>query len=413
MTSKFACAARLATALVLGGCSSPGHDAAGAARDSGAALGTPRPAPAAAAAAAPAAVTAVTAVTVGQEHSCALKASGAASCWGSNESRQLGSGNDSSALAPVPVAGSHHFVAISAGAGHTCALDENGAAWCWGTGEQGQLGTGRPSDSSAAPVPVRTDHHFVAISASVSHSCALERAGTAWCWGANESGQLGAGSSSASPVPVAVQGHSYRAIAAGPSYTCAATTSGSVECWGVSTLGGGGDAPAPVAGLQDIVALSAGANVACAVDSRGGVWCWGANDFGQLGAGRIDRRDAPVRTPLRVALSATAASVSVGGGRSCAVAVDGALSCWGIDDDHALGATTSTVCPIDGRTVACAPQPLAVTPSLHFARVAVGQYHSCSSTTDGRVYCWGTSMNGNLGSGSDSDVAEPREVRLP
>ncbi|HET9004781.1 MAG TPA: hypothetical protein VFN39_12325 [Gemmatimonadaceae bacterium] len=418
MRTSGAIVAAFATALVLGGCSPSGRDAAGGgagARQPPAESAAPAPV------ASPARDTArdtagdgkIADVAVGQEHSCALTTGGSAFCWGSNEARQLGSGNDSSTLAPVPVAGTHHFIAISAGAGYTCALDERGAAWCWGTGERGQLGTGRPSDSSRVPVAVQTARRFAAISSSVSHSCAVERTGAVWCWGANESGQLGAATPALSALPVSVDGHSFRDVAAGPSFTCATTVDGGVDCWGVGTPNAGSAGPLPIPGLHEIVAVSAGANVTCAIDSSGAGWCWGANDFGQLGAGRLDRRDAPVRAPLRIATDAPLVHISVGDGRSCAIAAGGALFCWGINDNHVLGANTTEGCPVEGRVIPCAPQPVNVAPALRFARIAVSQYHSCGATIDGRLYCWGTSMNGNLGSGDDSDVAEPREVRLP
>src|SRR5207302_10654728 len=92
--------------------------------------------------------------STGTEHTCEVTAAGAAYCWGSNRTGQLGDGTTTQRLTPVPVASSVRFTAVSAGAFHTCALTAAGAAYCWGGNGAGQLGDGTGTDSFV-PVPVR------------------------------------------------------------------------------------------------------------------------------------------------------------------------------------------------------------------------------------------------------------------
>jgi alpha-tubulin suppressor-like RCC1 family protein len=96
----------------------------------------------------------------------------------------------------------HEFVALSAGS-HTCALDRGGEAYCWGANIQGQLGDGT-TEWRLTPTPVAGEHNFTAISTGSQHTCALELDGRALCWGANRSGQLGDGTTTDRLIPTPV-----------------------------------------------------------------------------------------------------------------------------------------------------------------------------------------------------------------
>lgn len=113
---------------------------------------------------------------------------------------------------------------ISAGGRHTCAKTTNGAVQCWGVNEDGQLGDGT-TRSRGAPVTVRGLEAGVAmISAGLAHTCALLREGGVKCWGWNAFGQLGDGTTTDRLTPVDVQGlTNVRALSAGSYHTCAIT----------------------------------------------------------------------------------------------------------------------------------------------------------------------------------------------
>jgi hypothetical protein len=139
---------------------------------------------------------------LGHRHACALAASGEAYCWGANDRGQLGIGTPDSALhAPLSVAGALRFVSLAARFYTTCGVTTNHVAYCWGANDWGQLGDGSAADR-ASPVRVLLDDPVRDIVTGGYHSCALTLRGVPYCWGEGSAGQLGNGQNSASTVPV-------------------------------------------------------------------------------------------------------------------------------------------------------------------------------------------------------------------
>jgi hypothetical protein len=185
----------------------------------------------------------VTAIAAGRYHTGALTTSGTVQCWGSNSDGMLGDGTTTQRLTPVTVVGLSGVKAISAGADQTCALTITGTVKCWGRNGYGQLGDGTATDR-LTPVTVVGLTGVKAISSWGSHTCALITSGTVLCWGWNGDGQLGNGTSDYSrhPSPVTVSGLTgITAISAGGFHTCALTTAGAVKCWGRNDYGQIGD----------------------------------------------------------------------------------------------------------------------------------------------------------------------------
>jgi alpha-tubulin suppressor-like RCC1 family protein len=149
----------------------------------------------------------VASVAAGGDHTCAVKTDGSAWCWGANANGQIGDGTDDNAPGPVAVSGLPSLTtAFALGADHTCALEDDGSVWCWGRNDRGQLGDGT-TDESSTPVEVSgLPAGVVGVAAGGLHSCAIDGDGGVWCWGANEHGQLGDGSTDDSPTPVQVPG---------------------------------------------------------------------------------------------------------------------------------------------------------------------------------------------------------------
>jgi alpha-tubulin suppressor-like RCC1 family protein len=181
-----------------------------------------------------------TAVRSGASHTCALTTAGEIHCWGSNQGGRLGRGTLEGDDLPGPVDGARTYSALDAGSGHTCALSE-GHAFCWGENADGQLGTTENGGCEASPPaacrPVEVaGGPFTTIAAGGNHTCALDSSGVAWCWGGNDQGQLGTGTTAPSTLPLQVAGgQRFVTLSAGEGATCGLATTGLAYCWGRST----------------------------------------------------------------------------------------------------------------------------------------------------------------------------------
>jgi alpha-tubulin suppressor-like RCC1 family protein len=251
-----------------------------------------------------------TAVASGQEATCAV-AKGAVSCWGLFGETNYG------VFTPVPVAGLQSGVSlITAGCYHFCAL-VGGAVRCWGQNPHGQLGDGTLKTNWTNPVRVvGLDSGVTAIAAGCTFSCAVV-SGQARCWGDNNYGQLGDGTTKDKTTPVAVVGISENVIdiAGGAIHACAVVDTGTgdgggVRCWGANQSAQLGvdlgpydidnctETPLQVTGLTSGVLRVTGGQAHSCARTADGVKCWGLNDSGQLGVEGIGGSMAPVDVKL-------------------------------------------------------------------------------------------------------------------
>lgn len=287
-------------------------------------------------------------ITAGALHSCALDGDGAAFCWGDAAEGVLGDPDipwTANAPRPVRVVGDYRYTALVSGLRHNCGLLVNGGALCWGMNDFGQLGAGSAGRASARPLRVLSDVPFRSLTAGLQHTCALDLEGRAFCWGSNESGQLGTGDPSGSSVPVSVAlGHRFVALDAGTAHTCGLTVERVAYCWGKNwygQLGTGREGgislrPVPVAGGLTFSRISAGGDHTCGIATNGSAYCWGSNWRGQLGDGfPFERKnytaaDLVRATPQEVLTSQKFTEIRAGSLlNTCAVTSDGAAYCWG------------------------------------------------------------------------------------
>ncbi len=295
----------------------------------------------------------VVAIAAGDRYSCALTSSGTVKCWGYNQFGQLGDGTNLDRATPVDVTGLPSGVsAIDARGEHTCALMTAGGVKCWGANGNGQLGDGT-TDSSGVPVDVAGLTSGVsAIAVGGEHTCALTSGGGLKCWGWNAKGQVGIGTTIDSSTPVDVPGlaGTVSAVAAGGRHTCALMTAGAVSCWGYNEFGQLGDGtttdspmPVAVAGLpSSIRAITTGGNFSCALKTDGGVKCWGLNAAGQLGDGTYTDSPAPVDV---AGLAGGVSAVAAGFYHVCAITKDRGVTCWGGNETGQLGIGTTADSP--------------------------------------------------------------------
>ncbi len=177
-------------------------------------------------------------VAVGAYHRCALLAAGQVACWGNNAQGQLGDGTTHSREDIALIASLSGAAQVVAGEEHTCVRLNSGHVKCFGSNSDGQLGvdSGSPLGGLTTlltPGTVSGLSGATDIAAGAHHSCAVTGDHKVYCWGANDSGQLGDGTTTASNTPIEVHGlPDAQDVDAGGQTSCALTTAGEVYCWG-------------------------------------------------------------------------------------------------------------------------------------------------------------------------------------
>lgn len=179
-------------------------------------------------------------LSAGRSHTCGAATDGRAYCWGAGQSGQLGDGTTTGSSAPRPLSGGLALQQVSSGRAHTCGLTTDGTAYCWGSNGAGQVGAGSPGSVVLAPALVAGGLVWASVSAGGDHTCGVTTAGVAYCWGVNDGGQLGTGWADRleHAVPEAVSGGlAFRQVSAGLFHTCGLTLDVAAYCWGWNDSG--------------------------------------------------------------------------------------------------------------------------------------------------------------------------------
>ncbi|HTL35966.1 MAG TPA: hypothetical protein VL326_22705, partial [Kofleriaceae bacterium] len=374
-----------------------------------------------------------TKIAGGTEHTCAIKGSGLTFCWGDNANGQLGNNSTNDSHVPVQVTATNLSVAVQVAAGdrHTCARKQDNKVYCWGLNTSGQVGDAsntqrtNPTAVSATNLTAATD-----VATGLNHSCAVKTDGTVWCWGKNDSGQLGNNSQTNSNVPVQVQGlpalttATATDVAAGEAHSCARLSNGTVWCWGKNDVGQLADntntmrliavqslkpksGPAVFQPITSASAVVTGKNHSCALLSGGGVQCWGEGSNGQLG----NSASNDAKLAVNVSNLADAADLVAGQDHTCAKRSGGTEVCWGTNTSGQLGDHTSTNrnAPV---TVQLATNG---SPMSGVSAIGAGGAHSCALTSTVTAECWGSNTQGQLGDNTivPKDQASPVSITCP
>ncbi|GGM78103.1 hypothetical protein GCM10011609_12340 [Lentzea pudingi] len=247
------------------------------------------------------------------------------------------------------------ITSVDAHTENVLALKSDGTAWSWGENQFGQLGAGGTDGRSTVPLRVAGLTGVTAVATGTWAGYALKSDGTVWSWGSNAAGQLGFGSSS-----------------------------------------GGSNVPVRVYGLSGVTAIAATHQTAYALKSDGTVWAWGSNVWNGRGdavcpAGQV----CPPATPLRVALplpgTTKITAIATGGAETgFALRSDGTVWAWGRNWAGATGT---------GSPYGASVSPSQVVGVTGAVTIAGGDDVGYATTSDGKVWAWGDDYWGTLGTG--------------
>jgi alpha-tubulin suppressor-like RCC1 family protein len=303
-------------------------------------------------------------LATGEWNTCAVRDNGNVYCWGRNGNGQIGNGQTGTAACgnsghkckdqPTQTNSlGSDAVSIAFGHQHACALLDNGVVKCWGRNNGGQLGTSGGDKSTPQTVNLGSGRTATSIYAGGHYTCAILDDASVKCWGLNDNGQLGIGSSTSStstPTTISSLGTGRTAVSLATSFktVCALLDDGSVKCWGddyYGQLGNGGsnsDLTSPPASAINLgtgrtaKAITGGEFHFCAILDDDSIKCWGQGD-GKLGTGTLFNKNTPTATAGSFATGRYAVAIDAGYDHTCVILDNGQLTCWGSDADGQLG----------------------------------------------------------------------------
>jgi len=360
-------------------------------------------------------------VSSGDYHTCGIKVDDTLWCWGQNTEGKLGVGDESDQFGlgdrASPTQEStlgENWRTVVAGQSHTCAIKRDDSLWCWGSNSFGQLGDGNAGDTVTLvdPTEVQPGTKWSNAALGSDHTCGVRDDSTVYCWGKNNSGQLGLGNftdDGSFTVPTEVSGHEdWILVEAGSAKTLGLKDDRTVWEWGLKSGGSSTvevNRPQQVGSASDWESLSAhGGGHACGLRTGNTLWCWGSdNQYGQMGTGILLGNTSPVQ---ETTLNSDWLSVDAGHFSTCAIDSANSLWCWGYNNNGNLGTGESG--PLTNKS-----QPTAVLPDrTDWSTVTTGVSHTCGLTFDGELWCWGGNSFGQLGVGTASNSPSLMPVQV-
>ena len=329
--------------------------------------------------------------------------------------------------------------AVATGANHSCARISNGTVRCWGWNSQGFLGTGNTTSLSTATTPMTgvSDATAVAADTDGAGTCVLIGSGKVKCAGNNYIGQLGNGTTGTSSQSTAVLVQSgdsdlsgATALSAAGGRVCAVMPGATLSCWGQNNLGQLGDGTTTnqtkavtISGLSGVTGVGLSQYMGCAiVDSGAGIKCWGTGYLGSGGSSSLSQSAAvsvinvfpkplpstPVLTdaPSGTTKSTTATigftaddsdsfECSVDGGAYEACTSPKTIN-WLTKGSHSLAVkakNTEGYSPVSTATWSV-DIGTTLTSATEWKSISAGVLHSCGVTLAGEGHCWGANYYG-------------------
>jgi alpha-tubulin suppressor-like RCC1 family protein len=296
----------------------------------------------------------------------------------------------------------HAVTDLRASTSDTCAV-AGGTLYCWGLLADGS--------TSKIPTAVRGSAAgaFRAVSGGAAAHCATQPSGSVFCWGSNDRGELAQGDRNArtTPARVALPSAAHDVAGRFDSF-CAQLEDGRLECWGQNDEGqmgqsdaqGSKDAllPVQVETATDWVSVSTGQGHVCGIRGSGALYCWGRNTDGELGQG--SGASVQIRTPTLVPGIQDWLAVAAGQNHTCGLRAPGRLYCFGSGVDGQLAVSPRTSSDV----------PLQVGDATDFRAVSTDTFHGCGIRGQGELYCWGRNAEGQLGTGDTRDRDTPTRI---
>lgn len=267
------------------------------------------------------------------------------------------------------------YVVLTTGeSDHTCGLTSDSVAYCWGANELGQLGVSSSTMTSVpAPVSPSTTPRFATIAAGATFTCGGQPSGAIYCWGSSAGGRLGGGFTEVTrtlPQPIS-SNLELSGLSAGWAHACG--LAGEVPvCWGRNPAAGGSYdinwVPARIVTGPPFTSITASNAFTCALAADSAAYCWGENEVGGSST-----------TPIGVGGGLALVQLVGGWSHACGLTGAGAAYCWGSNTFGQLGIADTTT----------QSAPVAVVGGQTFTTIAAGGNRSCGLTSSGAVYCWG------------------------
>lgn len=335
-------------------------------------------------------------VAASEYSTCIVTTDNLVYCMGRNNVGQLGNGTTTEAHVPTPVDTTTGLagktITSIVAVGQSMCVIASGDVYCWGNGLHGDIGNGSSANQSkptrVSTIGTTNGNPVTYLSGSVygEFHCAVA-SGKVYCWGRNDLGQLGDGTTTDRYSPVAV------------------TTSGGIGSRTAVEVASAGTGPwnsSKPASDPD----GASSYNAYAVMSDGTLWAWGANNYGQLGQGTYSV--TPQLTPIQVGgalLGKSTTHVSSGFSTPCALTSDNTLYCWGQNYLGQVGDGTTTT--------RYTPTPVAMqTPGMAGKTISLilgGGFRNCAIASS-ISYCWGNNGGGQIGDGTTTNRYVPTEA---
>lgn len=344
-------------------------------------------------------------ITTGFGHTLAIKTNGTLWAWGLNNAGQLGDGtNNPNSIVPIQIGTATNWQFISVGAEHSLAIKTDGTLWAWGRNSEAQLGDGTNNNSNV-PIQIGIDNNWVAVSAGSEHNLAKKSNGTLWAWGGNTYGQCGNATppnSVATPQQVGTATN-WQNISAVSYHSLAIQSDGTLWAWGLNLNGQLGDGtyinrdvPVAIGFETDWKLISTGWNHSIAIKTDGTLWAWGDNNFGQLGDGTNTYQNQPIA----IGTATNWQSITTGEGHSMAIKTDGTLWAWGRNHLGQLGNGANTNINVPTQTGT----------ATNWSGIDAGYYFTLGVKTDNTLWAWGNNNAGQLGDGTNTDRNTPIQI---